>query len=86
MIAMDLPGRYQITSLDRNNNIFIMYDLDSEYIKPVAIKSRKIYEILRFFGVSCDCFNKAGFTARSIQLYNKVSKRLINCIETERFD
>ena len=37
MIAMDLPGRYPITSANGHKYIFIMFDLDSDYIKGVAM-------------------------------------------------
>lgn len=80
---MDLPGHYPITSLDGNKNIFIMYDTDSKYIKPLAMTSRETNEILRCFKECYDYFKKANFTARLLRLDNEVSKRLIDRIETE---
>ena len=38
-IAFDLPGRYPITSTAGDKYVFIMYDLDSNYIKPILMKS-----------------------------------------------
>ena len=40
--SMDLPGRYPVTSAAGHKYIFIMYDLDSNYVKLVLIKSRTL--------------------------------------------
>jgi hypothetical protein len=42
LIAMDLAGRYPITSACGHKNIMVMYDFDSNYINAVPIKSQKI--------------------------------------------
>ena len=76
-IAMDLLGRFPITSATGNNYIFIMYDCDSNYIKPVAMKARKTDKIIRCYGECYDYYKKLGFTAKLLKLDNEVSKRLM---------
>ena len=45
-IGQDLCGRYPITSSSGNKYIYIMYDTDSNYIKPMAMTSRETDEII----------------------------------------
>ena len=54
-----------------------MYDLDSNYIKAVAMKSRETSEMLRCFDVCYKHFENNGFVAQLIKTDNEVSKRLI---------
>ena len=86
MIAMDLPGRYPITSADGHKYIFIMLDLDSDYIKGVAMKSRKTSEMIRCYSICYNYFKAAGFTAQLLQLDNEVSQQLIKHIEDDKLD
>ena len=77
MIAFDLPGRYPITSADGYKYIFIMYDLDSENIKPIAMKSRETDEMIRCYEEGYTFFKQAGFIAELVRMDNELSKRLI---------
>ena len=85
-IGMDLPGRYPQTSTTGHKYIFVMYDYDTGYIKPVAMKSREMSEMLRCFDECYTMFKKAGYTAELIRLDNEVSRRLIDCIEAHKLD
>ena len=85
-IGMDLPGRYPQTSTTGHKYIFVMYDYDTGYIKPVAMKSRETSEMLRCFDECYTMFKKAGYTAELIRLDNEVSRRLIDCIEAHKLD
>ena len=49
MVAMDLPGRFLITSTSGSKHIFIMYDCYSDYIKPLAMKLRETDEMIRCY-------------------------------------
>ena len=81
MIAMDLPGRFPITSADGHKYIFIMYDCDSDYIKGIAMKNRETSEMVRCYSEWYDFFKTAGFTARLLRLDNEVSRTLINVLK-----
>ena len=86
MIAMDLPGRYPITSASGNKYMFIMIDCDSNYIKALPMKSRETSEMIRCYRECYEFFKLAGFTSRLIRLDNKVSKKLIGKIEEDKLE
>ena len=86
IIAMDLPGRFPITSADGHKYIFIMYDCDSDYIKGVPMKSRETSEMIWCYSKCYDFFKAAGFTARLLRLDNEVSRALIKRIEEDDLD
>ena len=86
MVAMDLPGRYPITSATGYKYIFIMLDCDSNYVKGCAMKSREIDEILRCYNKCYTYYKNAGFTARLLRLDNEVSKRLVQKIIDDKLD
>ena len=46
LVAMDLPGRFPITSASGYKYIFIIYNWDASYIKPVLMKLRETDKIL----------------------------------------
>ena len=77
MIAMDLPGRYPVTSASGNKYIFVMINYDSNYIKALPMKSRKTSEMIQ-------CYR--GFTSRLIQLDNEVSKKLVEKIQEDKLE
>ena len=47
LVAIDFPGRFPITSVSGYKYIFIMYNWDASYIKPVLMKSRETDEMLQ---------------------------------------
>ena len=85
-IGQDLCGRYPVTSTTGNKYIYIMYDTDSNYIKPMAMSSRETDEIIRCYSESYAQLQQAGFTAQLLRLDNEVSKKLISKIEDDKLD
>ena len=75
-VAIDLPGRYPTTSSAGHKYIFIMYDLDSNYIKAVPMKSRETSEMLRCYQEGYNFFSKAGFKPVLVKANNELSNRL----------
>ena len=61
LLAMDITGRFPVTSAQGYKYIFIMYDFDSGYIKPIAMKSRKSDELVWCYKEGHSFFCKAGF-------------------------
>lgn len=86
IFAMDLPGRFPITSADGHKYIFIMYDCDSDYIKGIPMQSRETTEMIRCYSECYDFFKAAGFTALLLRLHNEVSRTLIKRIEEDKLD
>ena len=85
-IGQDLCDRYPVTSSSGNKYIYIMYDTDSNYIKPMAMASRETDEIIRCYSESYAQLQGAGFTAQLLRLDNEFSKKLINKIESDKLD
>ena len=83
LIAMDLPGRFPITSASGNKYIFIMLDYDADYIQATPMKSRKKEEIIRCFQLCYAELKRAGFTAQLLKLDNEVSNKFIRVIEED---
>ena len=85
-VATDLPGRFPVTSATGSKYIFIMYDCDGNYIKPLAMKSRETDEMIRCYEECYEHYNKSGFKARLIKMDNEVSKRMIRRIEDDKLE
>jgi hypothetical protein len=83
LIAMDMPGRYPLTSARGHKYIMVFYDYDNNYINTIPIKSRKFSELVNAFHICYDELKKNGFDAQVLRLDNKISKELIQAIETE---
>ena len=60
-----------------------MYDFDSNYIDAEPIKLRKTPELVRAFEETYNRLKRSGYTARLLRLDNKISKKLIEAIESE---
>ena len=84
LIAIDLSGRYPVTSARGHKYIFVMYDYDSNYINAIPITSRKSCELVRAFTECYDALQNNGLTARLLHLDNEVSHELITTIEKNR--
>ena len=63
-----------------------MFDLDSDYIKGAAIKSREMSKMIRCYSICYNYFNAAGFTTPLLRLDNEVSQQLIKHIEDDNLD
>ena len=74
LLAIDLPGRYPVTSARGHKYLFVMYDYDANYIHATPIKSRKSKELVWGFAESHAVLTKHGFRAKSIRLDNEISK------------
>ena len=81
-VAFDLPGRYPITSANSHKYVFIMYNLDSNYIKPILMKSRETSEMLRCYTEDFGFFKNAGFKPVLVKADNELSHRLIQEIQS----
>ena len=86
MLAMDLPGRYPITSASGNKYVFIMLDCDTNYIRAIPMKSRETGEMIRCYTACYDYFKSRGFTSKLIRLDNEVSTKLIKQIQLDNLD
>ena len=64
LVAMDLLGYFPITSTSGYKYIFIMYNWDASYIKPLLMKLRKTDKMLRCCSECYNFFKKAVFNAR----------------------
>ena len=61
MIDVDFMGRYPTISRDGNKYILITYDYDTNYIKGVAVSSRKAEVYLEAFKTMFDDLTAKGF-------------------------
>ncbi|OEU20461.1 hypothetical protein FRACYDRAFT_181335 [Fragilariopsis cylindrus CCMP1102] len=86
LIAMDLPGRYPVTSARGHKYIMVMYDYDTNYINAVPIKSRKSSELVAAFKFCYDELKERGFTARVLRLDNEISTELIAAIREQNLE
>ena len=86
MIGVDFMGRYPTVSRDGNKYILIMYDYDTNYIKSVAVESRKTKVYLKAFRTMFDELTTKGFKPKLVRLDNEASKLLCDYIETENVD
>ena len=83
MIGTDQTGRFPITSDRGHKYIFIMYDVDTEYIRGIPIKSRKTDELIRAFQEGYAELTKCGFEPVLHRIDNETSKALIKAIESQ---
>jgi hypothetical protein len=86
LIAMDMPGRYPLTSARGHKYIMVFYDYDLNYINAIPIKSRKSSELVNAFTICYDELKQRGFKARVLRLDNEISKELINAIDAAGLD
>ena len=84
LIAMDMAGRYPVTSARGHKYIMVMYDYDTNYINAVPIKSRKSNELVQAFKICYDELKQKGITARVLRLDNEISAELITAIEEQQ--
>ena len=74
-IASDLPGRFPITSQRGHKYMFLLYDIDSNYIHVVPMKSRRADEMVRAFAEAYQVLREQGFRANKIKLDNEISQQ-----------
>ena len=86
MVAMDITGRYPVTSNRGHKCIFVLLDKDTNHIYLHAMKSRKSSDIVDAYKACYSRLTKKGFTAKLVWLDNEVSKELITAIETDKLD
>ena len=85
-VAIDLPGRYPVTSARGHKYIFVMYDYDSNFINAIPIKSRKSHILVEAFKECYSALCRNGLTGRLLRLDNEISKTLIAAIEAAGLD
>ena len=81
LVALDLPGRYPITSRSGNKYMFLLLDHDTNYINVVPISSRKSSELVKAFETCYKELTDAGFEGKLLRLDNEVSRDLIAAIQ-----
>ena len=86
LAAMDLTGRFPVTSARGHKYIFIMYDFDNNYINAVPIVSRKSHVLVEAFKTCYEELKAKNLTARLLRLDNEISKDLIAAIEAENLE
>ena len=74
--AMDLAGKFPITSSRGNKYIFLWYDYDGNSIKSVPIKSREKEEQIRAYNICYEYYSLRGFVPQVIRLDNEASNAL----------
>ena len=84
LIATDLPGRYSITLLWGHKYLFVMFDININFINTVPIKNRTTPELIKGFKHCHKYLKKRRFRAKLLRLDNEVSKDLIAHIEAEQ--
>ena len=72
----DQTGAFPVTSLAGNKYIFLFYDFDGNYIKPIAIPSRTSLSITKAFIEATDMLYEAGLQPKLHLLDNEASKML----------
>ena len=83
MIGTDQTGRFPITSDRGHKYIFVLYDVDTEYIRGIPIKSRKTGELIRAFQEGYAELTKCGFEPVLHRIDNETSAALIDAIEAK---
>ena len=86
LVAMDLPGRYPVTSRTGNKYMFLLLDHNTNYINVVPIPSRKSSELVKAFETCYKELTEAGFKDKLLRLDNEVSKDLIAAIQDQELD
>ena len=78
LTAMDLSGKFPITSSRGNKYIFLWYDYDSNTIKAIPIKSREKEEQVRAYNICYEYYALRGFVPQITKLDNEASEMLKN--------
>ena len=86
LVAIDLPGRYPITSRSGNKYMFLLLDHNTNYINVVPISLRKSSELVKAFETCYKELTDAGFEGKLLRLDNKISRDLIAAIQDQDLD
>ena len=86
IVGTDQTGRFPTTSGRGHKYLFIMYDVDVEYIHAVAIKSRKKSELIRAFKEAYDNLTECGFEPILHRIDHETSEELISAIKARGLD
>jgi hypothetical protein len=77
-VYTDLAGAFPTRSSKGNNGLMICYSYDSNYIRPIAMKSKSGAEWVRSFGVVFDEMTAKGFKPKLQTMDNEASAALKN--------
>ena len=80
IIGTDQTGRFPVTSDRGHKYVFILFDVDVNFIYGVPIKSRKTGELIRAFKLAYDELVKCGFKPVLHRLDNETSVDLFAAI------
>ena len=72
--AMNLAGKFPVTSSRGNKYIFLWFDYDSNTIKSIPIKNRQEKEQLKAYNIIYEYYSIRGFTPQLVRLDNEASK------------
>lgn len=86
MIALDITGRYPVTSRRGHKYVFVLLDRDTNYIYLVPMKSRKSNAIVGAYQSCYEQLVQKGYAARLLRLDNEISKELIKAIEDDKLN
>ena len=73
MTAMDLSGKFPITSSRGNKYVFLWYDYDSNTIKSIPIKSKEKEEQVKTYNICHNYYVLRGFIPQVTTLDNEAS-------------
>jgi len=85
-VAMDLPGRYPITSARGHKYIFILYDYDSNYIHGLPIKLQRSCHLVEAFQTCYQILTDNGFAEKIVRLDNEISDTMVKHIQQEQLE
>ena len=84
VIGTDQTGRFPTTSARGHKYLFILFDVDTDYIYATPIKSRKASELVRAFEEAYDCLTECGFEPLLHKIDHETSRELVQAIKERR--
>jgi hypothetical protein len=86
IIGTDQTGRFPVESGRGHKYVFILCDVDTDFIHAIPIKSRKAGELVRAFKEAYDSLTVQGFQPIIHRLDNETSEELIKTIKERGLD
>ena len=83
IIGTDQTGRFPVESDRGHKYIFILYDVDTELIHAVPIKSKHASELIEAFKEGYDMLARCGFEPVLHRIDNETSSGLVSAIESK---
>ena len=80
IFGTDQTGRFPHTSIGGHKYVFVLMDMDTDYIHAVPIKSTKSAELIRAYDEAYTVLTSCGFRPVLHRIDNEISKELIASI------